>query len=53
VPGTIEAEDFDHGGEGRAYHDNTINFTQEDWLQAQGHNFTLGDPLQAHGCLPP
>jgi hypothetical protein len=32
VPGVIEAEDFDHGGTGRAYHDSTSNFTREGWL---------------------
>jgi len=32
LPGTIEAEHFDHGGEGQAYHDTTNNFTEEGWL---------------------
>jgi len=32
IPGTIEAEYFDHGGTGRAYMDNTNNFTKEDWF---------------------
>ncbi|MCC6445844.1 MAG: carbohydrate-binding protein [Armatimonadetes bacterium] len=30
IPGTVEAERFDEGGEGRAYHDTAINFTRED-----------------------
>ena len=32
VPGSIEAEYFDHGGTGRAYMDNTNNLTKEDWF---------------------
>jgi hypothetical protein len=32
VPGTIEAENFDHGGTGRAYSDTTNNWTTEAWF---------------------
>jgi len=32
VPGAVEAEHFDHGGEGRAYHDATNNFTDASWF---------------------
>jgi hypothetical protein len=32
VPGTIEAEHFDHGGTGRAYQDTTNNWTDLAWL---------------------
>ena len=32
VPGTIEAENFDHGGTGRAYNDTTNNWTRAEWL---------------------
>ncbi len=31
VPGTVEAEHFDHGGTGRAYQDNTNNFGEASW----------------------
>ncbi len=32
LPGTVEAEHFDEGGEGRAYHDTTNNFPKEGWF---------------------
>jgi len=32
IPGIIMAEDFDHGGTGRAYRDSTNKWTRENWF---------------------
>jgi beta-glucanase (GH16 family) len=44
IPGKIEAEDFDTGGEGRAYYDNSSG-------NAGGSNYRLGEDVDIEKCM--